>query len=148
MLILATLTWIMLAAMGAPSPFLLGIQAGLFNFIPYLGAVIGAGPIMLMTLPLGTTTLLITLGLYAGIHIAVGYVVTPLIQKQTLHLPPAVTLASLILFGALFGVAGVAVAAPLVAAIRHAALRMQQYSSTAAAGEFVVGTSRSVANGI
>jgi predicted PurR-regulated permease PerM len=135
MLVLATLTWIMLVAMGVASPLLLGIQAGLFNFIPYLGAVVGAGPILLMALPLGTTTLLITLGLYAVIHIGVGYVVSPLIQKQAVHLPPAITLASLILFGALFGIASVAVATPVVAAIRHAVLRLQQFSSGAAMGQ-------------
>ncbi len=129
MLFLAILTSIMLLAMHVRSPLLLGIQAGLFNFIPYLGAVVGAGPILLMALPLGTTALLITLGLYTAIHVGVGYVVMPLIQKQTVHLPPAMTLASLILFGVLFGVASVAVATPVVAAIRHAVLRLQQSAS-------------------
>lgn len=109
MLLLTVLTTIMLAALGVPSPVLLGIQAGLFNFVPYLGAIIAGAPILLMTLPLGTTTLLIVLGLYTVIHVGVGYAVMPLIQKQAVHLPPALTLASLILFGALFGVASVAV---------------------------------------
>ena len=136
MLFLAILTWIMLLAMGVPSSLLLGIQAGLFNFIPYLGAIAGAVPILLMALPLGTATLLITLGLYTVIHIGVGYVVMPLIQKQTVHLAPAITLASLILFGVLFGVGSVAVATPVVAAIRHAVLRLQQFRSEAATGEF------------
>ena len=84
-----------------------------------------------MTLPLGTTTLLIVLGLYTVIHIVVGYAVMPLIQKQAVHLPPALTLASLILFGALFGVASVAVATPLVAAIRHGVLRLQHFPAAA-----------------
>jgi len=136
MLFLAILTWIMLAAMGVRSPLLLGVQAGLFNFVPYLGAVVGAVPILLMALPLGTTTLLITLGLYTVIHTAVGYVLLPLIQKQTVHLPPAITLASLILFGVLFGIASVAVAAPMVAAIRHAVLRLRPFPADAAMGEF------------
>lgn len=69
MLFLAILTWIMLLAMGVPSSLLLGIQASLFNFISYLGAGAGAGLILLMALPLGTTTLLITLDLYTVIHI-------------------------------------------------------------------------------
>jgi predicted PurR-regulated permease PerM len=135
MLILAILTWIMLVAMNVPSALLLGIQAGLFEFVPYLGALVGAGPILLMTLPFGTTTLLTTLGLYTVIHIGVGYVATPLVQKQAVHLPPALTLASLILFGAVFGIASVAVATPLVAAIRHAVLRLRQFSSEQATCE-------------
>jgi predicted PurR-regulated permease PerM len=128
MLLLAVMTWIALLAIGVPSPLLLGIQAGLFNFVPYLGAIIGGVPILLMALPLGTTTLLITLGLFTTIHVVAGYVMTPLIQKEAVQLPPALTLASLILFGVLFGVASVAVATPLVAAVRNAFLRLQDQS--------------------
>lgn len=123
MLLLGIMTWIMLVATGVPSPLLLGIQAGMFNFIPYFGAIAGGAPILLMTLPLGTTTLLITLGLFTAIHVVVGYVVMPLIQKETVQLPPALTLASLVLFGVLFGIVSVAVATPLVAAIRNAIVR-------------------------
>ena len=126
MLLLAALTWIVLLATGVPNALLLAIQAGLFDFIPYLGAIIGGVPILLMALPLGPATLSITLGLFTVIHVGVGYVVVPLIQKQAVHLPPALTLASLILFGVLFGIASVAVATPLVAAIRHAFLRLRQ----------------------
>ena len=135
MLLLAVLTSIMLAALGVPNPLLLGIQAGLFNFIPYLGAIIAAGPILLMTLPLGTTTLLIVLGLYTVIHVGIGYAVMPLIQKQAVHLPPAWTLAALVLFGVLFGAASIALATPIVAAIRHAILRLQHFPSPAVADE-------------
>ena len=134
MLLLAILTWIALLALGVPSSLLLGIQAGLFEFIPYLGSVIGAVPILLMALPLGTTILVVTLGLYVIIHLLVGSVILPLIQKQTLDLPPALALASLTLFGVLFGVASVAVATPVVLVIRQVVLRLQ-YSSEIAEDE-------------
>jgi len=126
MVLLAILTTIALVAMGVPSPVLLGVQAGLFEFIPYLGAVIGAVPILLLALPLGSFTLWVTLGLYAVIHFAVGNVIVPMIQKRTLDLPPAVALASLPIFGVLFGLASVAVATPVVVAIRHAILRLRE----------------------
>jgi predicted PurR-regulated permease PerM len=126
MLLLAILTAIMLVAMGVPSPMLLGIQAGLFEFIPYLGAVVGALPILLLALPLGTFTLWVTLALYAVIHFAVGNILVPMMQKRTLDLPPAVALAALALFGVVFGLASVAVATPLVVAIRHAYLRLRE----------------------
>jgi predicted PurR-regulated permease PerM len=125
-LLLAVLTWILLLAMGVPDAPLLGIQAGLLNFIPYLGAVVGAVPILLVALPLGGTTALVVLGLFTVIHVGVGYIVVPLIQKHAVHLPPALTLAGLIVFGVLFGVASVAVATPLVAALRHAFLRLRE----------------------
>jgi len=126
MLLLAILTGIMLMVMGVPSPLLLGVQAGLFEFIPYLGAVVGAMPILLLTLPLGNFTLWVTLGLFAVIHFVVGNIMVPMMQKRTLDLPPAVALASLAIFGVLFGLASVAVATPVVVAIRHAVLRLRE----------------------
>ena len=125
MLILALLTWIALLALGVPSSFLLGIQTGLLEFIPYLGSVIAAIPIFLIALPLGTFTVVVALALYAIFHMLVGAVVLPLIQKQTLDLPPAVAVASLTLFGALFGLLGVVVATPLVIIIRQAVLHFR-----------------------
>jgi predicted PurR-regulated permease PerM len=52
-----------------------------------------------------------------------------MIQKRTLDLPPAVALASLAVFGVLFGLASVAVATPVVVAIRHAILRLRELPS-------------------
>jgi predicted PurR-regulated permease PerM len=124
MLLLAVLTSIALLALRVPSPLLLGVQTGLFEFIPYLGSVIAAVPIALMALPLGTTTLTVALGIYVILHVVVGNVIVPLIQKQTLDLPPALALASLTLFGVLFGVASVAVATPVVIVARRAVLNL------------------------
>ncbi len=127
MLVLALLTWIMLLIIGVPSPLLLGVQAGLFNFIPYLGAVIGAVPVFLMALPLGVSSVLITIALFTVIHVGIAYILTPIIQKEAVQLPPALTLAGLVLFGVLFGIPGVAVATPLVAALRHAILQLRDF---------------------
>ena len=136
MVLLAFLTWIMLVALGIPSPVLLALQAGLFNFIPYLGAVVGAAPILLMALPLGLSTTLIALSVFTVIHAGMGYLLMPIIQKRAVDLPPALTLASLLIFAVLFGVASVAVATPLVAAIRMAILmwREEDVSLQSAAG--------------
>lgn len=125
MMLLGVLTVLALSALGVPNALLLGIQAGLLTFVPYLGAIVGGVPIMLIALPLGSTTTLMALGIYVLIHMVVGYGVAPIVQKHLVRLPPAWTLASLMLFGALFGVASVAVATPMVATIRHAVRRLQ-----------------------
>ena len=95
MLLLAVLTWIALLALRVPGSLLLGVQTGLLEFIPYLGSVIAAVPIFLIALPLGTFTTVVALELYAILHMLVGMIVIPLIQKQTLDLPPALAVASL-----------------------------------------------------
>jgi predicted PurR-regulated permease PerM len=54
--------------------------------------------------------------LYVLIQNLEGYVITPLIQRRTVSLPPAMTISSQVLLGALVGVLGIALATPLAAA--------------------------------
>jgi predicted PurR-regulated permease PerM len=123
-IILMTLcVWIALYFIGLPGPFVLGLQAGLSNFIPYLGPIVAAIPIALAAMPLGGSLLVWALVIYAVIQSIEGYVIGPLIQRQAVNTPPAWTLVAIVLLGALFGVMGVALAMPLVAIGRVAVIR-------------------------
>jgi predicted PurR-regulated permease PerM len=113
-----------LALLGVPGAMLLGVQAALVNFIPYLGPFLAAVPILLAAASLGLSTALWTLAVYMLIQTIEGYVVMPLVQKRAVNVPPVLALASLMLFGALFGAAGIAMAIPLVAVLRVAVLRL------------------------
>jgi predicted PurR-regulated permease PerM len=112
-----------LHALGVPGAGLLGLQAGVANFIPYLGPLIAALPIALVTMPLGLSTLAWVLAIYFLIQTIEGFVLAPLIQKGSVNVAPAWTLFAIVLLGALFGAMGVALAAPLLAVGRIAALR-------------------------
>src|SRR5215831_5369549 len=123
-IILMTLcVWIALYLMGLPGPFLLGLQAGLSNFIPYLGPIVAAIPIALVAMPLGVSPLVWALVIYTIIQSIEGYVIGPLIQRQAVEIPPAWTLVAIVLLGALFGAIGIALAMPLVAIGRVAIMR-------------------------
>jgi len=123
-IILMTLcVWIALYLMGLPGPFLLGLQAGLSNFIPYLGPIVAAIPIALVAMPLGVSPLVWALVIYTIIQSIEGYMIGPLIQRQAVQTPPAWTLVAIVLLGALFGLLGVALAMPLVAIGRVAIIR-------------------------
>ncbi|MBS0527533.1 MAG: AI-2E family transporter [Proteobacteria bacterium] len=121
MVVLGLLTAAALTVLEVPDAMLLALQAGLFNFVPYLGAVAAGIPIVLMTIPLGATTAVLAIGAYTIIHLGIGYVLAPLIQQRTVRLLPGLTLASLVLFGMLFGLAGLALATPLAVVIRQIA---------------------------
>jgi predicted PurR-regulated permease PerM len=112
-----------LYSLGVPGAGLLGLQAGVANFIPYLGPLIAALPVALVTMPLGLSTLAWVLVIYFLIQTIEGFVIAPLIQKGSVNVAPAWTLFAIVLFGALFGAMGVALAAPLLAVGRIAALR-------------------------
>ncbi|MCA1498581.1 MULTISPECIES: AI-2E family transporter [Bradyrhizobium] len=124
-IILMTLfVWLALYLIGLPGPFVLGLQAGLSNFIPYLGPIVAAIPIALVAMPLGASPLIWAVAVYTIIQSIEGYVIGPLIQRHAVETPPAWTLVAIVLLGALFGVMGIALAMPLVAVGRVAIIRL------------------------
>jgi predicted PurR-regulated permease PerM len=116
--------WLALYLLGLPGAFLLGAQAGLSNFVPYLGPILAAIPVGLVAMPLGPSMLIWAVGIYTAIQSIEGYVIGPLIQRKAVQLPPAWTLVAIVLFGSLFGVMGIALAMPLFAIGRIAVLRL------------------------
>jgi predicted PurR-regulated permease PerM len=98
---------------GLPSWAALGIIAGLLEFVPYVGPVATGIPATLLALPKGLETVLWTLLMIVAVQQLEGLIITPLVQRQAVSLPPALTLFALIGMGILFGVAGVLLATPL-----------------------------------
>jgi len=108
-------TWIGLAIIGIPSSFILGIQAGLLAFIPTVGAILGGLIVVLASLATGWIAALSAFVLFLGVHALESYVLTPIIQRQALDIPPATLFAFQILLGVVFGIWGLALALPLMA---------------------------------
>jgi predicted PurR-regulated permease PerM len=109
--------------LGVPGAWLLGLQAGAANFIPYLGPLIAAFPVALVAMPLGLPTLAWVMILYGAIQTIEGFVIAPIIQKGSLDLAPAWTLFAIVIFGAMFGGLGIALAAPVLGLARLAVMR-------------------------
>ena len=108
-------TWIGLAVIGIPGAFILGIQAGLLAFIPTVGALIAGLIVVLASLASGWVATLSALLLFLGVHAMESYVLTPLLQRQALDIPPATLFAFQILLGVVFGIWALALALPLMA---------------------------------
>ena len=108
-------TWIGLELIGIPSSFILGIQAGLLAFIPTVGAVIGGLIVVLASLATGWVAAVSAAVLFLGVHALESYVLTPIIQRQALDIPPATLFAFQNLLGVVFGIWGLALALPLMA---------------------------------
>jgi predicted PurR-regulated permease PerM len=108
-------TWIGLMLIGIPSAFILGVQAGLLTFIPTVGALIGGLIVVLASLASGGFAALSAFLLFLGVHALESYLLTPMLQRQALEIPPATLFAFQILLGVVFGVWGLAMALPLVA---------------------------------
>jgi predicted PurR-regulated permease PerM len=121
--LMAACVWLALYLLGLPGAFLLGVQAGISNFVPYLGPILAGIPVGLVAMPLGTSMLIWAVGIYAVIQSIEGYVIGPLILRHAVELPPAWTLIAIVLFGSLFGVLGIALSMPFLAIARVAVLR-------------------------
>jgi len=108
-------TWIGLAIIGIPGAFILGIQAGLLAFIPTVGALIAGLIVVLASFASGWVAMLSALLLFLGVHAMESYLLTPLLQRQALDIPPATLFAFQILLSVVFGIWGLALALPLMA---------------------------------
>lgn len=104
-----------LALLDIPLALVLGIIAGLLDFIPYVGPIMAGIPAVLIALTQDTVQAGYVALLFLVVQLVEGYLLMPLIEKRTVSLPPALTIAMQVLLGALLGMAGVALATPLAA---------------------------------
>ncbi len=111
-------TWIGLAIIGVQSSFILGIQAGLLAFIPTVGALLGGLIVVLASLASGWVAAASAFALFLGVHAMESYILTPIIQRHALDIPPATLFAFQILLGVVFGIWGLALALPLMAVVK------------------------------
>jgi predicted PurR-regulated permease PerM len=98
---------------GLPAPLALGLIAGVLEFVPIVGPWVAAVPVVLLALTGGVEMLLWAIGLILLVQQLEGNMITPLVQRRMVHIPPAVMLFSVVIFGALFGIAGVILSGPL-----------------------------------
>lgn len=125
-------TWLLLWAGGVPMAALLGILTGLLAFLPNIGAIVSGVLIVLVGFSQGVSTGLWAVGVYVFVQILDGYVIVPMVAKRSVDLAPALVLAAQLLFGALFGILGLALADPIVAMIK---VMLEERSGGAAEAE-------------
>lgn len=110
-------TGVTLALLGLPLAVILGLIAGVLTFVPYAGPIVASLPIGLVAITEGPKQLAYALLVYTIIQAIEGFVITPVVQKRAVHLPPVVTLAAEIVMGMVFGAVGVIISVPLAAAV-------------------------------
>jgi predicted PurR-regulated permease PerM len=104
-------------AIGLPEFLALAILAALLDIVPYFGPIVAAIPAVLLALLDGPATAGWVIALYVAVQSIEGYILTPVIQQQTVELPPALTIAAIVLAGTMFGVVAILVATPLAVAV-------------------------------
>jgi predicted PurR-regulated permease PerM len=111
-------TWILLSLGGVPMAALLGILTGLLAFLPNIGAIVSGALIILVGFSAGVDVGLYAVFVYFVVQMVDGYLIVPMVAKRAVDLAPALVLGAQILFGALFGILGLALADPIIAMIK------------------------------
>ena len=106
-----------LSLLGVPLALILGIIAGLLDCIPYVGPLRAGVPAVLIALSVDPQLALYTVLLFLGIQMVHGYVLQPLIDSHTVRIAPGLIIVMQLVFGTIFGFAGIALATPLTATL-------------------------------
>jgi predicted PurR-regulated permease PerM len=97
-----------------------GAWVGLMELIPYLGPWLGAIPAAIYAVVVDPISLLWVTILFLVIHQVEGHVVVPNVMGSALRLHPLLVIFGLLAGGEIYGLAGILVALPLLAAARAA----------------------------
>jgi len=107
-------TYIGLSIIGIPFTLSLAILAGVLEIIPIIGPIISAIPAVLITLTTSPFLALVTVAVYFIIQQTESHVIVPLVMRQTVGLPPLVTIISLMIGVKIAGIGGALLAVPIV----------------------------------
>jgi predicted PurR-regulated permease PerM len=117
MVVVGVVTGTALWLLGLPSALVLGLLAGVLEFVPFIGPIASAVPAILLALAVSPDLALWVVLVYFVVQQFEGYLLTPLVQQYAVDLPSVVLLFSLVGLGMLFGTLGVLLAAPLTVVI-------------------------------
>jgi len=116
-ILITVLISVALTIIGIPMTMVLGFITGILELVPNLGSLLAMIPGVLLALTISTNTAIIVALVYIISQTITANIVTPLIQKKIINLPPALTLVSQLIMGTLSGALGIILAVPLLAII-------------------------------
>ena len=112
------ITSIAFAIVGLKAPLLFGLFCGVTNVIPYAGPYIGGAPAVIVGFSQGPLTGILTLLAVALIQFLEGNFLQPVIMSKTTKLHPVTIITGLLIFGHFFGIIGMVISTPIIAAVK------------------------------
>ena len=107
---------------GLKSPLLFGLFCGITNVIPYAGPYIGGAPAVIVGFTQGPVTEILTLLTIVVVQFLEGNLLQPVIMSKTTKLHPVTIMLGLLIFGHFFGIIGMVLSTPIIAACKTVAL--------------------------
>ncbi|MHB1225557.1 MAG: AI-2E family transporter [Gemmatimonadaceae bacterium] len=116
MVVIGTVTTVVLLLLDVPAALPLGVLAGLLEFIPTVGPILSAVPAIAMGFVVSPEKALWVAIAYWGIQFLENQLLIPLLMREGVDIPPALTILAQALMALVFGFLGLLVAVPLLAA--------------------------------
>ena len=117
MIVIGVVTTSVLLLLKVRAAIPLGILAGLLEFVPTLGPILSALPAIAMGFVDSPEKALFVTIAYVGIQFVENHLLIPILMKEGIDLPPALTIVAQALMAIVFGVLGLLVAVPLLATV-------------------------------
>ncbi|WP_407058440.1 AI-2E family transporter [Paracerasibacillus soli] len=111
-------TYIAFQFLGIKYPLLLAIIMGLTNIIPYFGPIIGAIPVLAITITISTKLVIYALIAIFIIQLIEGNLLSPYIVGKSTAIHPIIIIFVLLLGGQISGVLGMIFAVPILTIIK------------------------------
>ncbi|MCI0713464.1 MAG: AI-2E family transporter [Chloroflexi bacterium] len=125
---MGVVTYLGASLVGLPQPIVLGLLAGMLEFIPNLGPTLAATPAVLIALVTPSSTIpgldggivfaLLVVALYIVLQVVEGLFLVPRVMGYSLNLHPFIVLMAIIFGAKIAGAFGVIIAAPVAATLR------------------------------
>ena len=110
-----TCTFIALSLLKVPAALLLAVVAGVSDFLPVVGFLVGAIPTILIALTVSTPTALIVAAFYIGYNTVETYVLGPWAYGDRLKLSNVAVILAFVIGAEIAGVIGALIALPVAA---------------------------------
>lgn len=110
-----------LALLGVDLAIVFGLFTFVLNFIPNIGPLIATLlplPVVLVSPEISSGAATLAILIPTGLHVVIGNLVEPMVMGDSLDLHPVAVLLALMIWGALWGVAGMLLAAPMTAILK------------------------------
>lgn len=117
MLVIGVITTITLYALDVKAALALGVLAGISEFVPLFGPIVSAIPAIGIAFVDSPTKALYVVIAYVAIQQVESNLLTPLVMKRGVDVPPVVTILAGTVMTILFGFLGLLVAVPVAAAL-------------------------------
>lgn len=103
---------------GLKAPLLFGIFCAITNVIPYLGPYIGGAPAVIVGFSISPITGIFTLICVVIVQMIESSILQPIVMGKAMKLHPVTIMIGLLVFQYFFGIVGMIIATPLIAALK------------------------------